>query len=130
MSDSRAQHACDRIKRNGRDYLVVVGGLYGPNMTATNSIELYDLTLRPSSWETIPEIPSPLPVGPIYGSKITIFDEGICEAFFLRAADGISFICKGNYTWIALKVPNVHFEGGPFIFPTVDANILGGDLVW
>ncbi len=44
MSASRADHACEKIRRNGKDYLVVMGGSKGPTLTATDIIEFYDLT--------------------------------------------------------------------------------------
>ena len=122
MIDYRSDHACERIKRNGRDYLVVVGGRYGLNGTITNTIESYDLTLRPTSWETLPEIPLPVPIEHIYGSKITTFDEGLCEAYIINSG-AAGFICSGNYTWSYYRIANVQREGFPF-FPVLDAKIL------
>ena len=127
MTDYRMSHACARIKRSGRDYLVGVGGVYGTNLTGTNTIEFYDLTSRPTSWEIIPGVILPVAIGGIFGSKITVFDEGICEAFFISSG-GIGFICSGNYTWSYSAVPNVQW--GALYFPVVDANLLGGDTVW
>ena len=128
MIDFRSDHACARIKRNGRDYLVVLGGRYGPNMTWTNTIEFYDLTLKPTAWETFKGIILPFLVGPIYGSKITIFDEGICDAYFINDRGNV-YICSGNYTWIYNGIQNVDVSGQHY-FPVVDANLMGGDVIW
>jgi hypothetical protein len=126
MTDFRAGHACARIKRSGRDYLVALGGLYGPNMTLTNTIEFYDLTLKPGSWEFMPGITFPQSVEFI-GWKITVFDEGICEAFFIDR-NGKGFVCTGNYTWTSNFLPS--YQNGFYVYPVVDANLVGGDTVW
>ena len=123
MSDWRSDHACDMIKRNGRDYIVVMGGLYGPN---TKSIEFYDLTLKPNSWEVVPGIALP-GVASLIGWMIHIFDEGICEVFVLSAL-GTGYTCTGNYTWSSADVQAFH--PGRIHLPVVDANLLGGDTVW
>ena len=128
MLDLRTDHACDRIKRNGRNYLAVFGGRYGPNTTLTNTIEFYDLTLKPAAWETFEGIILPFNVGPIYGSKITIFDDGICEAYFINDY-GRGIICSGNYTWKSDRIQNTEVTGQHY-FPVVDANLLGGDVIW
>ena len=109
MTDYRAFHACAKIKRSGRDYLVALGGIYGANLTATNTIEFYDLTLKPASWEFIPGIILPANGGIIEGWKITVFDEGICEAFFLNN-EGKGYVCTGNYSWTSNFV--TPFRGG------------------
>ncbi len=126
MTDFRADHGCAKIKRNGRDYLVAVGGHYGPTMTATNTIEFYDLTLMPSSWEFIPGITLNQP-RQLVGWKITVFDVGKCEAFFLGVG-GIGSICTGNYSWSNVAVNT--FNWGALFYPVVDANLVGGDTVW
>ena len=129
MTDHRANHACARIKRSGRDYIVAVGGTYGDgvNMTWTSTIEFYDLTLMPDSWEFLPGISLPGTVGPILGGIVTRFDEGVCEAFFINV-NGQGCVCSGNYSWTANNV--TPFRGGVLYFPVVDANVLGGDTVW
>ena len=127
MTSNRAFHACAKIKRSGRNYLVALGGLYGVNMTATNTIEFYDLTLKPDSWEFLPGITLPANGGIILGGKITVFDEGICEAFFI-SSEGKGYVCTGNYSWTSNFVNPM--RGGSKFYPVVDANLVGGDIVW
>ena len=126
MSDSRTDHACALITRNNRDYIMVLGGTYGPNSV---TIEFYDLTLRPNSWETLPGITMPVITGsPIMiGGMFNIFDKGICEAFVISYA-GIRYVCSGNYTWSKGTVPN--FDSSKTQLSVVDANLLGGETVW
>ena len=126
MTHYRAGHGCAKIKRSRKDYLVAVGGQYGPNLTFTNTIEFYDLSMMPNSWEFIPGVILPQPML-VRGWKITIFDEGICEAFFI-GYDANCLICTGNYTWTSGNVPS--FQWGNVFFPVVDANVMGGDNVW
>ncbi len=127
MLDSRIYHACARIKRSGRDYLVVAGGLYGVTGSATSTIEFYDLTLMPMSWVFLPGIFMPGFGGQIIGGIITAFDEGICEAFFING-NGQVCVCSGNYTWASNSL--AAFKVGWFYSPAIDANLFGGDTVW
>jgi hypothetical protein len=126
MTDYRANHGCAKIKRSGKDYLVAVAGDYGPNLTQTNTIEFYDLTLMPNSWEFIPRVILPQSMS-VRGMKITVFEEGICEAIIL-GSDGNCLICTGNYTWTSGNVP--YFQWGNAFHPVIDANVVGGDTVW
>ena len=126
MSDNRAYHACARIKRSGRDYIMAASGLYGVNRSWTDTIEFYDLTLMPSTWEFLPGMSMPGCGGTIYGGIVTKFDEGICEAFFINNAHGC--VCSGNYSWTS--GPLTQFRGGFLYFPVIDANLVGGDTVW
>ena len=129
MTYHRSHHACSRIKRSGRDYIVAVCGIYldGIHGQGTSTIEFYDLTLMPASWEFLPGIVLPGTAGPMLGGIITAFDEGICEAFFING-NGQGYVCTGNYSWTANNV--VPFRGGILYFPVIDANLVGGDNVW
>ena len=127
MSDSRAYHACTRIKRSGRDYLMVAGGLYGVTGAETNTIEFYDLTLMPTSWVFLPGISMPGFAGPMLGGIITAFDEGICEATFINH-HGQFCVCAGNYSWASNSL--AAFKAGWYYSPVIDANLFGGDAVW
>jgi hypothetical protein len=108
---------------------MVVGGQYGDgvNTSWTNTIEFYDLTLMPDSWEFLPGIALPGAAGAIMGGIITRFNEGMCEAFFING-NGQGYVCTGNYSWTSNNV--VPLRGGVLYFTVVDANLLGGDTVW
>jgi hypothetical protein len=125
MSDSRADQACEKIRRNGKDYLVIMGGSKGPTLTATDIIEFYDLTTRPASWESTAGLLLPQPAKP-YGWKILMFDVGICEVFLMDSV-GMGYTCTGNYSWTYGMVPG--FISSRFYLPAVDANMFGGDTI-
>jgi hypothetical protein len=126
MSDSRADHACEKIKRNGKDYLVVMGGTIGPTLAATDTIEFYDLTTRPASWENTAGLRLPQITSKLFGWKILMFDVGICEVFLMNS-QGIWYTCNGNYTWTFGNVPGYTYS--KIYFPAVDANMFGGDAI-
>jgi hypothetical protein len=126
MSDSRSDHACEKIKRNGRDYLVVMGGAKGGSSATTDTIEFYDLTTRPNSWETIAGTRLPQTTSKIFGWKILKFDVAICEVFLINW-QGTGFTCTGNYSWTFGTVPGYIYS--KFYLPAVDANLFGGETV-
>jgi hypothetical protein len=127
MSDSRTDHACAAVNRNGRNYLVVMGGSKGAGLTSTDTIEFYDMTRKPTTWENVNGIRLPVATDKLFGWKISLFDEGICEALLFNY-QGNSYTCSGNYTWIYYKVPGYVYSKTHL--PIVDANLLGGDTIW
>jgi hypothetical protein len=127
MINDRADHACALIKRNGRDYLVVMGGTVDLNATQTDSIEFYDLTLRPASWVNQTGMRLPEITGTLYGWKIQQFDEGVCDAFLINW-HGTEYTCSGNYSWTLGMAPGYSYA--KCNLPVVDANLMGGDTVW
>ena len=50
LTTGRWNHECARITRFGHDFIVVIGGTDQTSNNVT-SIEMYDLTTRPSAWE-------------------------------------------------------------------------------
>jgi hypothetical protein len=126
MTNSRTSHGCARIKRSGKEYLVTIGGRF-VGSTPANTFDFYDLTLMPNSWEFLPGIILPPLIGMTMGGKITVFDDGFCEAFVVNT-DGKAYVCTGNYKWtVILLTP---FRAGSLYLTVVDANLLGGDTVW
>jgi hypothetical protein len=98
MLKSRYRHGCSLLKRNGKDYIVAMGGWSLEVGNTDSTIEFYDLTSRPSTWEMVTGIALPAPSQKI-GSVVLRFDNGDCEALIISSGTGKMHVCSGNYQW-------------------------------
>ena len=131
MIDIRGRHGCSRVKRNGKDYIMVFGGLYGSAGAATASIEFYDLNSRPSSWESVAGLSLGTPFDLIMGSVVKAFDIGHCDAMIQSSINGLMLMCSGNYSWIRYNLGYASPNGNdPFPLALVDASMFGGKTIW
>ena len=128
MQAFRAQHACAKISRNGKDYIAVFGGVYDQAASATATIELYDLSLRPAAWETITGLSLGIPFPGVRGSLVKVFDVNICSAMFISADLKTVRVCSGNYSWSNYFVSNYLYSSAKLAI--VDASFLGGNTIW
>ena len=128
MSDIRGFHGCSLVKRNGKDYVMVFGGTYGSLGVPTASIEFYDLTLRPNSWESITNLSLGTAFNFIMGSVVTSFDIGYCDAMIQSSENGLMLICSGNYTWTSYS--QGFYPSGNSRLALVDASMFGGKNIW
>ena len=83
MIDERTYHGCSRVVRNGRDYMVVMGGWKSSTATYLSSIEFYDMTVQPSMWEVFSGISLPAALGNIMGSLAMKFDDNLCDVMLI-----------------------------------------------
>ena len=122
MLDSRQQHACAKITRNGRDYIAVIGGV-GSSPLTTSTIELYDLTTRPNVWKVEAGLSLQGSFPALYGYYVKEFDVDVCFAMFLSVENNVVATCTGNYTWAYYPVNGYV---GPWTQAAfVDASFLG-----
>ena len=84
MLNKRYRHGCALIKRNGNDFLVAMGGWNQDVNTQDSTIEFYDLTNRPSTWEIVTGISLPVATSKI-GTVALRFDDWDCEAMIISA---------------------------------------------
>ena len=97
MTTARYYHECSRISRYGRDYIMVFGG-DGPT-GLLKSIELYDLTQRPATWEVWTGISIPILIGRLLGSAVMRFDVDYCNAMIISQSAKMVIECTGNHKW-------------------------------
>ena len=109
MTTDRRSHGCSRVVRNGRDYLVVMGGWSAYANSPLLTIELYDMTLRPSFWESLSGISLPTVLGQVRGTLVMKLDDNLCDAIIISNTTGKMHQCSGNYQWtdydISLYIP-------------------------
>jgi hypothetical protein len=103
---------------------MVFGGINYLNVPI-QTIELYDMTLRPASWESLPG----WNMEKILGTLILSFDVHFCDAMVFQAIGDLMFICSGNYTWKSFK-PVGYLPFTITKFAVVDASMFGGTNVW
>jgi len=108
MTTARWYHECSRIKRNGHDYIIIFGG---GNEGLLNSIEMYDLTLRPSKWEVWTGVSIPVPVGLILGSVVLRFDDDYCNAMLISISAKMVLQCTGNHQWNQFDISSTIVTG-------------------
>jgi len=97
MTTPRWYHECSKITRYGRNYIIVIGGqgLSG-NL---HSIELYDLTRRPTTWEVWTGVSIPVTVGFMMGSVVMRFDDDYCNVMIISLSAKMVLQCNGNHQW-------------------------------
>ena len=95
----------------------------------TTTIEFYDLTLRPTSWEWVLGLSLPLNMERVLGYKILAFDVNFCDAMMFSAVIDKMVICSGNYNWTSFT-PVGYRPTTVTKFATVDASMFGGTNVW
>jgi hypothetical protein len=112
---------------------MVFGGNYGTVGIGTASIEFYDLTLRPSSWESVAGVSLGASVDYIMGSVVKAFDIGHCDLMLQSSSRGFMLTCTGNYTWKVHRkelYPNGLYPDGRGNLALVDASMFGGKKIW
>ena len=95
----------------------------------TTTIEFYDLTLRPNSWESVPLLILPLKMERLLGYQILAFDVNFCDAMMFSSVVDKMLICSGNYNWTSFT-PVGYRLSTITKFATVDASMFGGTNVW
>jgi hypothetical protein len=112
----------------GRDYIAVFGGKITTFNTVTDSIELYDLSAKPNTWESIPGLILLSPLSGICGSLVKQFDENGCSAMFISIWETKVMVCNdGNYTW---STYNLGINGiSCSKLALVDASFVGGTII-
>jgi hypothetical protein len=121
MTTARVYHGCERVKRYGRDYIIVFGGQGAPSGTILQSIELYDLTLRPSKWEVWNGVGFPIVIGRILGSVVIRFDDDYCNAMIISLTAKMILECTGNHQWNMFDISTTITKGSKKM-TAVDAN--------
>ena len=106
----RWYHECSRITRYGRDYIMVFGG-EGLFMTQGSSIEFYDLTIRPATWEIWTGVTFPNFVGRMLGSVVMRFDDDYCNAMIISASSKLILECNGNHHWTWFDISKTIVNG-------------------
>ncbi len=109
MATSRYYHECSRIKRYGRDYIMVFGGEGSTGLL--NSIELYDLTLRPATWEVWTGVSIPVIIGRLLGSVVMRFDDDYCNAMIVSLSAKMVLQCTGNHQWSQFDISSTITKG-------------------
>ncbi len=120
MSDARSIHGCSSLRRNGKDYIVVMGGWSSVISAYVSSIEFYDLTLQPPSWESVSGISLPTALGRIHGSVVMSMDNQFCDVMLISNTTGKLHQCSGNYQWTGYDIP---LTKGLKKMAIVDANL-------
>ncbi len=93
----------------------------------TDSIELYDLSAKPSTWESVPGLKLMVPMAGIFGSLVKQFDENGCSAMFISIPNRKVMECNGNYTWSPYSV--MDFSNSFSKLAVVDASFVGGTII-
>ena len=119
MTTARWYHECSRITRKGRDYIMVFGGQGSSGLL--NSIELYDLTLWPASWEVWAGVSMPATVGYLLASVVIRFDDDHCNAMIISYSAKMVLQCTGNHQWSQFDISST-IETGFKKMAKVDAN--------
>ena len=94
----------------------------------TQTIEFYDMTLRPASWESVPGLSLPLIMDKVLGFKVLAFDVNFCDAMMFSNLDRM-IICSGNYNWTSFT-PVGYRPATITKFAVMDASMFGGTNVW
>ena len=108
MTTARWYHECSRITRYGRDYIMIFGGAAGVPL---NSIELYDLTRRPATWEVWTGVSMPVAVGKMLGSVVLRFDDDYCNAMIISYSAKMVLQCTGNHQWNQYDISTTIVKG-------------------
>jgi hypothetical protein len=111
MNNDRSFHACSKIVRHGRDQIVVMGGWSTITNQFLSSIEFYDLTFQPTSWEIVPGISLPTAMGTIVGSVIMKLDDNLCDARIISKTTLKMHQCTGNYEWNTFDFSSIITKG-------------------
>ena len=116
-------HGCSRVVRNGRDYMVVMGGLKISTGTFLSSIEFYDMSVQPSAWEVVLGISLPAALGNIMGSLAMKLDDNLCDVMLISNTTRRLHQCLGNYQWSDYDISQNVTKGWKKM-AVIDANIL------
>ena len=100
---------------------MVIGG-QGPYGVLLQSIELYDLTRRPSKWEVWTGVSIPVTVGFLMGSVIMRFDDDYCNAMIISLSAGMVLQCNGNHQWIQIDI-STRITKGDKKMAKIDSNL-------
>jgi hypothetical protein len=76
-----------------------------------NSIELYDLTLRPATWEVWTGVSIPVIIGRLLGSVVMRFDDDYCNAMIVSLSAKMVLQCTGNHQWIQFDISSTITKG-------------------
>ena len=120
MTTARWYHECSKITRKGQDYLIVFGGQGSTGLL--QSIELYDLTLRPASWEVWTGVSIPVVIGNLLGSVVMRFDDDYCSAMIISMSAKMVLQCSGNHKWKKFDISSSIASGMKKV-ATIDANL-------
>ncbi len=120
MSEARSIHACSSLRKNGRDYIVVMGGWSSIKYGYVSSIEFYDLTLQPTSWVSVSGISLPTAMGRMHGSVVMKMDDYLCDVMLISNTTGKLHQCSGNYQWTEYEIP---LTKGLKKMAVIDANL-------
>jgi hypothetical protein len=123
MIEDRTYHGCSRVVRNGRDYMVVMGGWSGSTSTFLSSIEFYDMTVQPSAWEVVSGISLPAALGNIMGSVAIKLDNNLCDVMLISNTTRRLHQCSGNYQWKDFDL-SLNITTGSKKMAVIDANLL------
>ena len=121
MTTARFYHECARITRYGRDYIMVFGGMGLPGVSTLQSIEFYDLTLRPSTWEVWTGVSIPVAIGKMLGSVVLRFDDDYCNAMIISLTAQMVLECIGNHQWSQFNISTTLIKGSKKM-AKIDAN--------
>ena len=122
MTEYRQYHGCSRIVRNGHDQMVVFGGYSNLTGQYSSTIEFYDLTLQPLSWEIVSGISLPTAIGNIKGSVMMKLDEYLCDVMLISNITGRMHQCSGNYQWTDFDI-SLNLTIGWKTMAVIDANL-------
>ncbi len=76
-----------------------------------NSIELYDLTLRPASWEIWTGVSMPATVGYLMASVVIRFDDDYCNIMIISLSAKKILQCSGNHQWTQYDISTTIVKG-------------------
>ncbi len=127
MRDSREQHGCARITRNGHDYIAVFGGKLTSSDAPTASIEFYNLSTRPNAWESVAGLSFQFPLAGIMGYLVRQFDVNVCSAMFISIDTKLVTVCTGNYEWSYYALSD--YADSWSRLAVVDASFCGGSKI-
>jgi hypothetical protein len=122
MTERRQYHGCSRIVRNGHDQMVVFGGFSYLTGKYSSTIEFYDLTLLPTSWEIASGITLPTAMGRIKGSVVMKLDDNLCDVMLISNTTGRMHQCSGNYEWTEYNISS-NLTRGWKKMAVIDANL-------
>ena len=97
MVTARYYHECARITRYGRDNIMVFGGQGASGLL--NSIELYDLSVRPASWTVWTGVGFPVVIGNMLASVVMSFEDNYCNAMIISQSTNKILVCTDNHQW-------------------------------
>jgi hypothetical protein len=76
-----------------------------------NTIELYDLTLQPATWEIWTGVGMPVNVGYLMGSIVIRFDDDYCSAMMISLSAKMVLECTGNHQWNLFDISSTITKG-------------------